>query len=440
MKRFTIAVLATLALRLSAVAQPAAPSPERYRQLAGELDGALREHVVAAWFPRVIDEAGGGFHAGFTRDWSPKDDAGKSTVFHARMTWIAAQVALKRPDLREEMLPIVRRGVETLQTKLWDRERGGFYWMVDSGGRPIEPSDAKHAYAQAFGIFAAAAAYEATGDTASRDLAIRAFRWFDLHAHDPANGGYFESLALDGTPLPGGDLNAPPLVRHYSFYPGFKTSNAHLHLLEAWTQLYRVWKDDVLRSRLQELLTVVRDRLVVEPGCLHQIAFPDWRPLPDRISFGHDIEAAFLMINAAEAMGNLDAGTSRVAQKLVDHTLAYGWDDRNGGVFDGGSPLQQVRSGDKTWWPQMEALNALLMMHRLHGSKTTRYWNAFERQWQFVSTNFLDGKRGGVHEEVSEDGRRRSGDKGGQWKAAYHDGRAFLFNADALEALAKRAR
>lgn len=415
---------------------PLGADREAYARLAGEVEEALRQDVAGAWFPRSLD-ANGGFHETFAFDWSRGEDEGRSTVFQARMTWIAAQLAIRRPELRDEYLPYVRRGVAVLDETLWDREKGGFYWNVGNDGSPGAPADSKHIYAQAFGIFAAAAAWEATGDERALELARRSWRWIESHAHDDVNGGYHEMLRRDGTPIPLPATITPELQRYRTFYAGFKSSNAHIHLLEAHTQLYRVWKDPAVRVRLEELLTVVRDRLTVAPGCLYEMTHSDWRPLPAQVNWGHGVEAGFFLLDAADALGMPnDPRTRQVARMLVDHTLSFAFNSRRGGVTGSGGPLQPGRRVEGEWWVQVEALNAFSLMHSIYGSETDRYWTALQLQWHFIRTSLLDPVHHGVFEEGASDGRPRRTPKGHPWKAAYHDGRAFLLTADRLRALA----
>lgn len=410
-------------------------TPAAYAALAEEIEAALLDDVIRAWFPRAVDE-GGGFHATFSRDWKRGDDEVTSTVFQARMTWMASQIAMARPELREELLPPVRSGVAVLESRLWDAKHGGFFWAVDDSGTP-EPPDTKHVYAQAFGIFAAASAHAATGDARSLELARRAFDWIDRHAHDAKNLGYFEMLGRDGTPLPAPEQITAETPRYRTFVAGFKTSDAHLHLLEAMTQLYRVWKDPRVRVRLEELLVVVRDRLATEPGCLHPATWPDWRPVPMENSFGHDVEAAFLILDAAEALGMARHPASlRTARRLTDHAMALAFDHQRGGLAERGSAIHVSRGRELQWWAQVEALNTLSLMHSLHAGETDVYWRALLLQWRFLRARFVDSVHRGLFESVSLDGRRGRPAKGNHWKDAYHEGRAFLLTAQRLRALA----
>src|SRR4051812_39048735 len=177
----------------------AKPTKDAYLKLADEVELMLRKDVLGVWFPRAVDEKNGGFYSDFTREWQPNKSEGKFSVFQGRMTWIAAQVVMRRPELKERFLPIVRHGLRFLSDVMWDKEYGGFYWGLDDHGQ-VTPrfTDGKHLYGMSFCLYGAAAAYQATHDPAALELARKAFRWIDEHAHDVKNGGYFEWLTREG--------------------------------------------------------------------------------------------------------------------------------------------------------------------------------------------------------------------------------------------------
>jgi cellobiose epimerase len=415
-----------------------APSKASYLKLAAETEASLRQDVLDAWFPRSVDPVNGGFRSDFARDWQPRPSGGKFSVFQGRMTWITAQVVLRRPELKEQYLPYVRQGVDYLSTVLWDNEYGGFYWGLGDNGQ-VSPAftDGKHLYGISFCIYGSAAAYQATQDPKALDLAQRAFRWIEQHAHDNANGGYHEWLKRDGTPVTAESergASASP------FPPGYKSMNTHIHLLEAFAQLYAVWKDDLLRQRLEELLAIVRDRISVEPGVMNLYFTADWRAVPDHDSYGHDIEAGYLMIEAEEALGRAAAPkTERMARMLVDHGLAHGWDETLGGFYRDGVTFGQPEDKAKEWWVQVEGLNVLLLMHERYGRQDERYFKAFQQQWQFIKDYQIDHEFHGLYEMVGPDGRPTNPGKGRIWKAAYHDGRALLNVSERLRRLAESA-
>ena len=432
-------LLVSIAFSPSSLARSAA-DPVTYRKLADEADAQLRKNILDVWFPRCVDEQRGGFHANYSREWKPGDDPVAFIVFESRMTWISATVSQRRPDLREQYLKYARHGLDFLRTKMTDAQDGGMFWEVDREGRPTM-SGQKHAYGISFGIYAAAAAYDATRDPAALKLAMDTFRWFDQHAHDQINGGYYETLTRDGKLIGIDQLDSPtpPMFMPNSFPAAYKSMNSHIHLLESLTELYRVSKDPTVGKRLEEMLAIVRDKIVVEPGCMNLFFRPDWRPVPDYDSFGHDIETAFLMTEAADVLGKPDdPKTWRTARMIVDHALAFGFDDQYGGFYDKGSALETAYDRKKTWWVQFEGLNALLTMHERYGRQTPKYWEAFLKTWNFITEKMADHEFGGFYMEVDRDGTVKSHAKASPWKAAYHDGRALLTTADRLRTLAEK--
>ncbi len=234
----------------------AAPGKETYMKLAEEAEQMLRRDVLGVWFPRTVDTEHGGFHSNFTRDWKKSPSDGKFSVFQGRMTWIAAQVAMRRPDLKAQFLPAAQHGVEYLANVMWDKQDGGFFWGLDDGGR-ITPTftDGKHLYGMSFCLYGAAAAYRATNDPKALELAKRAFRWMDEHAHDARNGGYFEWLSRDGQVVAANTQSGKVQGIPVSGFPlGYKSMNTHIHLLESFTELYHIWKDETCGVGSRSLL------------------------------------------------------------------------------------------------------------------------------------------------------------------------------------------
>jgi len=411
-----------------------------YLTQAIRVEKMLRQDVLDVWFPRSVDNEHGGFYSVFSREWKPGPSQGKFSVFQGRMTWISSQVVLRRPEMRDRFLPIAQHGLQFLSDVLWDKKYGGFFWGVDDNGA-ISPSfgDNKEMYGESFGLYGAAAAYQATKDSKALMLAQREFHWMEEHAHDQKNGGYFELLTRDGKPVQADANGMPPGdTAHGGFIPGYKSMNTHIHLLEAMSQLYEVWKDDLVRTRLQELLTIVRDKICVEPGVMNLYFANDWRPIPDHDSYGHDVETAYLMLEAEDVLGvPHDPRTEHMAKMLVDHALAFGWDEKLGGFYGEGTTFGKPEEKSKDWWVEMEGLNALLLMHEKYGSRTDAYFNAFQKQLDFIERYQRDEEFHGFYGRIGEDGRPLSTEKGQIWKAVYHDGRALLNVSERLRKLAR---
>jgi len=419
------------------------PTRTSYLKLADQIEVLLREDVVDPWFPRSVDQENGGFSSGFMRDWKPTPSQGKFSVFQGRMTWISAQVVMRRPALKSEFLPITRHGINFLSDRLWDQKFGGFFWGVDDHGALSDfYTDGKELYGESFAIYGAAAEYQATGDAKALSLAQNAFRWIDKYAHDAKNGGYFEWLTREGKVVKADPtsvrLEGVPVA---GFPIGYKSMNTHIHLLESFSQLYEVWKDETLRARLEELLAITRDKICVQPGVMNLYFTNEWRPIPDHDSYGHDVETAYLMLEAEDVLGKgHDPRTEQMARMLVDHALAFGWDDKLGGLYREGPTFAKAEDLRKEWWVQMESLNALLLMHEKYGTETDTYFSRFQEQLHFIQNHQIDSEFHGVYPMVGPDGKPIETNKGQIWKAAYHDGRAFLNVSERLQRLAESAR
>jgi cellobiose epimerase len=436
--------------------QSAAPKPDMidylpasksaYLHFATETENMLHEDVLNVWYPRSIDNVHGGFNADFARDWSPLPSQGKFSVFQGRMTWVAAQVSLRRPALREQYLPYVRHGADYLANVMWDKQDGGFYWgLADDGSISPVFTDHKHLYGISFCIYGLAAAYQATHDARDLELAQRAFHWTDEHAHDARNGGYFEWLRRDGTPL-----QAEPYAATVASVPpggfpvGYKSMNTHIHLLESFTELLRVWPDPTLRARAAELQHLVRDVITVEPGAMNLYFTNAWQAVPEHDSYGHDVEATYLIDEAGEVLAHSGAApsasererTEKVGRMLVDHALAYGWDSAHGGLYHSGFFTGRPDDLLKEWWVQMESLNTLLLLHERYGRTTDVYWKAFQLQWHWIQRYQLDHQFRGEYELIKPDGTPVSTTKGKMWKAAYHESRALMNVNERLQRLA----
>ncbi len=133
---------------------------------------------------------------------------------------------------------------------MWDKDHGGYFTMTNREGKVLENERyelTKQAYGNAFAIYGLAAYFEISQDSSALELAIKSFQWLDKHSHDPEYGGYFQFMLSDGTPLVEGHRGAPP-----------KDQNSSIHIIEAFTELYKVWKDDHLKSRINEMLVLIR--------------------------------------------------------------------------------------------------------------------------------------------------------------------------------------
>ena len=387
-----------------------------------ELEASLWRDLLDRWFPACIDPSGGYFQ-NFDAEFRPIGDAWKGLVFQARMVWVCATVAEARP----EFAGYARHGVRFLKSRFLDRRTGALAWSTRGG------TD-RHAYGLAFAVYGLAAAGRHLGDEEALDMAKDACTYLEAYHHDAEFGGYFEATTASGEPLLTGEGKDAISTPH-----GQKSQNTHLHLMEAYTELLRAWPDPTVRDRLAELVDVLTSRLFAptpEGGHLTLFAHRDWTPASHETSYGHDIEAAHLLLDAEDALGNTGPltpaplprrgeGVLFRALALADNALARGWDAAHGGLFywgDHSGPTDRT----KNWWAQAEALLGFAALWRSTGDE--RYARAAAEEWAFIRDHQIDRVHGGWYEEVG----RPEMPKGHGWKAAYHDGRALLFAARIL--------
>ena len=396
--------------------------------LRAEIATNLQRHILNPWFPSAVDHKLGGFLEDFDNSWQPVgQQENRSIVYQSRLTWVAARAMKYDPTRAKQYGDWAIHGLSQLEMKMWDSVNGGFFWQIDAESG--NPSDAhkgeKHVYGNSFGIYASATVYETTGEKRALELAKRAFLWLENHAHDGLHGGYKEALDRSGKPV---ISNNPADKDSIGTRYGFKSMNTHIHLLEAFSQLHHVWPDALVTKRLNEVFHIVRDKVYTNPGALHLYFNPDWSPVPDGDSFGHDIETAYLLVEASEELGlKHDSATWKAAQNLVDHALQVGWDEQNGGFYDYGTTFGPATKREKIWWTQAEGLNALLLMDREFGKITPKYADAFAKQWRFISKYQVDSTNGGWYTSVSESGKPDGGQrKSDMWKDPYHQGRALM--------------
>ena len=411
--------------------------PDR-ESIAVEMESSLKKELLDVWYPRCIDEEYGGYLSTWTYDFKPQGEQDKMIVSQARHVWVNAKTSMIYPN-EDHFIKGAEAGLRFLQEKMWDQEHGGFHWLVSRKGEVLD--DSKTAYGNAFGIYALAGYYAATKDTSALNLAIKAFRWLDQHSYDSIYKGYYQHMRRDGSVVER-DLSVDSRAE-----TGYKDQNSSIHLLEAFAELYQLWPDPTLRARLEEMLILIRDTITDKRGFLVLFFSPDWKPVSfrdssreviekhhslDHVSFGHDIETAYLMIEATEVLGNKnDTATLMAAKKMVDHCLRYGYDQKIGGIFDEGyyfkgNDTLEITRDTKNWWAQAEAMNTLLIMADLFPNDPQEYEKKFVQQWTYIDQYLIDHEHGDWYAGgLDKEPEQKTALKGHQWKATYHHYRSL---------------
>lgn len=370
-----------------------------------EMEDLLKQDLEL-WYPLCIDTIYGGYFSDVNYKWELQGRQNKMIVSQARHIWSASNSGLFYGN-DFKFKKIAEHGFKFLRDVMWDKEYGGFYDLVDREGNVIKENGKiiKRAYGNSFAIYGLSAYFILSNDSTALKLAQNAFLWLDKYSFDSEFGGYFQFMDRDGKPYKDGFMGTPP-----------KDYNSTIHLLECFTELYKVWKNDILKERLNSLLKIIRDKITSEKGYLNLFFTKEWKLISyrdssdevrtrnyffDHVSFGHDIETAYLMLEASEILGlENDTITIRIAKKMVDHTIEFGWDSKNGGIFDGGyyfnlndNPL--IVKNTKEWWAQAEAMNTLLIFSILFPNDEMNYYKRFCEQWNYIKTYLIDYEYGG---------------------------------------------
>ncbi|MGZ4461480.1 MAG: AGE family epimerase/isomerase [Gaiellaceae bacterium] len=384
-------------------------------ELSTTAERELRENILPFWAGPAVDERGG-FQGLVAGDMHVDPLAPKGCVLNARILWTFSAAYRRWPQpLYREMAD---RAFDYLLAHFWDERHSGLVWTVDHEGRILEGR--KQVYGLAFGIYALAEYARASASEKALDRAVELFRLIEKHAFDEASGGYGEALGrdwklIDDVRLSARDLNAP------------RSQNTHLHLLEAYAGLVRSWDDPAPRARLRALIEILVGHIRDERTD-HLILFQDegWRPLSRAVSYGHDIEASWLLSEAAALLGDdryrhdIDAVALRMAERVLDE----GYDREHGGIFNESAPGGELDS-NKDWWVEAEAVVGFLNGFQLSGR--ARMLDAALETWRFIEAHMVDRVHGSWFSRVSREGSpHEEMPKVDLWTCPYHSARAAL--------------
>jgi mannobiose 2-epimerase len=421
-KRASVRLLLPLAVLLSiTVKSYSAPqNKDLAMTYVPKFEKILKENIASFWYTKSIDRANGGYTINFGPKGEPRGEGTKMIVTQARTVWLFSRLARAGYN-KSEYIEAADVGYRFLKEKMWDAQNGGFYWEVDAtGNTKLKPR--KHLYGQAFALYAVSEFYLATQRQDVLEFAVRFFNLLEAKCHDSVYGGYIEFFNEDWTPAPAGEGSY--------MGPGadLKLMNTHLHLLEAMTTFYRASKLPLARERLLELINIESNAVVRKGlGACTDKYERDWTPRLEadfaRVSYGHDIENVWLLIDACDAAGVSNYPFHDLYRALFEYSLRYGYDEGAGGFYDSGPFNQPADRRSKVWWVQAEAVVSAL--HMYHVTNDPKYLSIFEKTFEFVEKNMVDWANGEWHASITPGGRPQ-GSKASPWKAGYHNGRAMI--------------
>lgn len=370
----------------------------------------------------TIDHEHGGFVGEIDDNNQIVPGADKSLVLNTRILWTFSTAYRQLKD--EAYLRIAERAYEYLTKHFIDTEHGGLYWMVNALGEPVFSQ--KVVYGQAFSIYAMSEYYRAAGKQEALDHAIRIYELLEIHSYDQENSGYFESHTRNWQPYSISNLSSNVLNEK-------KSMNTHLHVLEAYTNLYRVWPSERLRQSQSELIAQTTRHIVDQESGHFKLFFDEqWNSLSGHISYGHDIEGSWLIAEAAEVLGDPELlATAKVTAIRMAQSVLLEGTDPDGGIVNE-ADASGIIDSNKDWWPQAEAVVGFYNAYELSGD--TRYLDAARASWIFTDRFIIDHKDGEWYWSVTRDGVPTTGKgKVNAWKCPYHNSRACFEMLERLE-------
>jgi len=375
----------------------------------------VRENLTSCILPYwlKLKDPRGGFYGEVAADGTVLYDAPRGVILNARIIWsfAAAYQALHETSY----LVAAVHARDYFLEHFCDHKYGGVYWSVDKDGERLDTK--KQLYAQGFAIYGLSELYKVTRDDEVLKNAVNLYKVVETYFADKENGGYMEALARDFSPLEDMSLSAHDINAD-------KTMNSHLHILEAYANLYQVWPDEELKGAVERLLDIIGTRVMAADGHLQLYFRRDWSVMPGGVSYGHDIETSWLALECAFALKDLD-----VVNRVRPWALAMGRAGNEGLLADGSLRYEKLPDGtfddSRQWWVQAETVVGNLWLWKYHSDPlgTERALAA----WGYIRDHLVDDQAGEWWWAVLPDGSLDlSQPKAGFWKCPYHNTRMCL--------------
>lgn len=373
----------------------------------------LKENILPYWMKKMIDPAGG-FYGRIDGKEILDPEFPKGAILNARILWTfsAAYRVLGNPLY----LDVATRAKNYIQDHFIDKEYGGVFWSLNPDGTPLDTK--KQFYAIGFMIYGLSEFSRATGDIESKNLALELFNLIEKYSRDKIHGGYLEAATRDWHPID--DMRLSEKDDNAS-----KTMNTHLHILEPYTNLLRIAPDnEKLKTAVKELIHIFLDK--IEDKNNHHLGLffdKDWKRRDKEISYGHDIEASWLLLEAAHVLQDQET-----LDKTLEHTKKIALAALEGRCFDGSMVYERHGNGhydnDKHWWVQAENVIGQLYLWKFHGMK--EMLEKAKGSWTYIRDNMIDREHGEWYWSIKGKQVNRKEDKAGFWKCPYHNSRMCL--------------
>lgn len=390
------------------------PMKKEVEQYQLELEHELKD-ILAYWIKHAIDGKNGGFVGRIDHNGNIYYDAPKGSVLNSRILWTFSAAYNLTKD--HQYLEVAQSAFHYFVERFIDKEFGGVYWTLNYKGGPLDTK--KQIYALSFAIYGLSEFYKASNNENAKELAIILHNAVVKYSYDKNNGGYIEALTRDWKPL--GDLRLSPKDANER-----KSMNTHLHVLEGFANLYRIWPAEIVKEEIAGLITIFLEHIISRQTGHLLLFFDDkWNSKSSIVSYGHDIEAAWLIQEAAESINHQQLVSKLKDKSIVLANAASEGLDTDGGLWYEYDSLTNRMVKQKHSWPQAEAMVGFFNVWQVTGDE--KYLHYSLRSWQFVKKYMHDKKCGEWFWGVNEDYSPMSNeDKVGIWKCPYHNSRACI--------------
>lgn len=391
----------------------------------------LTNNILPYWINNVTDHENGGFYGRIDGYENVHPEADKGAVMNARILWSFA--ASYRVLKKREYLETARRAKDYIEAHFLDKEYGGLYWSVDYKGNPVDTK--KQTYAIGFAIYGFSEYARATGDKEALAMALSLYDDIERHTFDAENNGYVEALTREWAPI--ADMRLSDKDEN-----GSRTMNTHLHIIEPYTNLYRCMKEMGISpvehgteeeqtmwrvgKSAENLLDIFINKLLNKQTYHLDLFFNDkWEGERNVESYGHDIEASWLLHEAALVLGD-----KKMLQRVepVVRRVAFAADE---GLRKDGAMIYEHwkdtgrQDLQRQWWVECETVIGHINLYQhFHIEEAL---DIAVRCWSFIQKHLIDEQHGEWYWAMLEDGTvDHDGDKAGFWKCPYHNSRMCL--------------
>lgn len=371
--------------------------------------------ILDYWTNNTIDDVHGGFVGAIDHQNNVIQKSPKGIILNTRILW-SFSAASRHLD-SNYYTPLADRAFQYLKNNFFDLKYGGVYWELDYEGNPIDKR--KQIYAQAFAIYSLSEYYLLSKKEEAKQLAIDLFNLIEKHAYDHLHKGYLDARSVNWASISDSRLSVKDLNAE-------KTMNTHLHLLEAYTTLLEIHQNSDVEKALKNLIYLMQSKFLNSEN--HYELFFDlkWKLMGKKVSFGHDIEAAWLIIDAATLLKDEELiqlaknSAIKVAETFLKEAI-----DSEGAVMNEKDLSSNIIDNDRHWWPQAEAIIGLHKLYKL--TKQEYYLTNAVRVWNFTKNHMIDYKNGEWYFRIDQNGDvYTQEDKVSMWKAPYHNSRACM--------------